>query len=101
MTQSSNRLIDEFAKLATDAAAVADGVRREAETAVRAQAERFLSEMNLVQRDEYDAVKAMAADALDECERLRSAVQALEARVARLEATETGPASDDPDGTTG
>lgn len=93
MTQTNNRLIDEFAKLASDAAAVADGVRREAETAVRAQAERFLSEMNLVQRDEHDAVKAMAADALDECERLRSALGALEARVAALEGRETGPAA--------
>jgi BMFP domain-containing protein YqiC len=51
MTQTNNRLLDEFAKLATDAAAVAQGVRREAETAFRAQAERFLSDMDVVSRD--------------------------------------------------
>ena len=48
MTQTSNRLLDEFAKLMTDMAGVAQGVRREVETAFRSQAERFLSEMDLV-----------------------------------------------------
>lgn len=101
MTQTSNRLIDEFAKLATDAAAVAQGVRREAETAFRAQAERFLSEMNLVQREEHEAVKAMAADALDACERLRAQLAALEVRVAALEAGRAASPGADQHGTTG
>ncbi|AXS41448.1 accessory factor UbiK family protein [Breoghania sp. L-A4] len=79
MTQTSNRLFDEFAKLMTDAAGVAQGVRREVETGFRAQAERFLSDMDIVSREEFEAVKEMAANA-------RDAQAKLEARVAELEA---------------
>lgn len=86
MTQTSNRLFDEFAKLATDAAAAAQGVRREVETAFRAQAERFMSDMDIVSRDDHEAVKAMAAKARAENEALKAALAALEARVAVLEA---------------
>jgi BMFP domain-containing protein YqiC len=78
MTQGSSRILDDFAKLMTDAAGVAQGARREVETAFRAQAERFLADMDLVKREEHDVVKDMAAKALD-------AVEALEARVAELE----------------
>ena len=60
MTQTSNRLLDEFAKLMTDTAGVAQGVRREVETAFKSQAERFLGEMDLVQREEFEAVREMA-----------------------------------------
>ena len=81
MTQTSNRVLDEFAKLMTDAAGVAQGVRREVETAVRSQAERFLGEMNVVQREEFEAVRDMAARARDENEALRLRVQVLEARL--------------------
>ncbi len=83
MTQTSNRLLDEFAKLMTDAAGVAQGVRREVETAIRSQAERFIGEMDLVQREEFDAVRDMAAAARDEVETLKSRVAALEARLAK------------------
>ncbi|MDQ0314229.1 accessory factor UbiK family protein [Amorphus orientalis] len=86
MTQGSNRIFDDFAKLASDATSVAQSVRKEMETAVRAQAERFLSDMDLVQRDEHDAVKEMAAAARDEAEDLKTRLAALEARVATLEA---------------
>lgn len=86
MTHTNNRLIDEIARLATDAAAVAQGARREVETALRSQIERLLSEANVVQRDEFEAVKAMATRAADEAERLRERVEALEARLAREEA---------------
>jgi BMFP domain-containing protein YqiC len=81
MTQTSNRVLDEFAKLMTDAAGVAQGVRREVETAVRGQAERFLGDMNVVQREEFEAVRDMAVRARDENETLRLRVQALEARL--------------------
>ncbi|MCV0427878.1 MAG: accessory factor UbiK family protein [Roseibium sp.] len=78
MTQGPNRLLDDFAKLMTDAAGVAQGARREVETAFRAQAERFLSEMDVVSREEHEAVKEMAARALDKVEELESRLAALE-----------------------
>jgi BMFP domain-containing protein YqiC len=86
MTQTQNRLLDEFAKLATDAAAVAQGMRREVETAVKAQAERFLADMDVVSREDHDTVKEMAARARTENEALRDLVKQLDARVATLEA---------------
>jgi BMFP domain-containing protein YqiC len=92
MTQTSNRLLDEFAKLMTDAAGVAQGVRREAETAMRSQAERLLGQMNVVQREEFEAVREMAARARDENDALRRRIDALEARIARDAApAEAGP----------
>lgn len=85
MNQGPNRLFDEFAKLMTDAAGAAQGLRREAETAFRAQAERFMADMDLVKRDEFDAVKEMAANARAENESLKSKIELLEARIAALE----------------
>ena len=85
MNQGPNRLFDDFAKLMTDAAGAAQGLRREAETAFRAQAERFLADMDLVKRDEFDAAKEMAANARSENESLKKQVEALEARIAALE----------------
>lgn len=82
MTQTSNRLLDEFAKMMTDAAGVAQGVRREFETVVRSQAERFLGDMNIVQREEFEAVREMAARARDDAEQLKRRVQELEAALA-------------------
>jgi BMFP domain-containing protein YqiC len=81
MTQSSNRLLDEFAKLMNDMAGVAQGVRREVETAAKAQAERFIGEMDLVQREEFDAVRDMAAKARQENEALKTRIKALEERL--------------------
>ena len=81
MTQTSNRLLDEFAKLMTDMAGVAQGVRREVETAFRTQAERFLNDMDLVKREEFEAVRDMAARARDENESLKQRIAALEAKL--------------------
>ena len=78
MTQSNNRLFDDFAKMMTDAAGVAQGMRREVETAFRAQAERFLADMDVVSREEFEAVKEMAARARDEADALSARVAALE-----------------------
>ena len=85
MTQTSNRLLDEVAKLMTDAAGAAQGLRQEAEGFMRAQAERMLESMDLVKREEFEAVRAMAEKARAENERLAGLVAALEARVAALE----------------
>lgn len=86
MTQTSNRLLDEFAKLMTDAAGAAQGLRQEAEGLMRAQAERILASMDVVKREEFEAVKTMAEKARTENERLAGLVAALEARLAALEA---------------
>lgn len=81
MTQTSNRLLDEFAKLMTDAVGVADGARKEVETAMRSQGERMLRDMDVVQREEFEAVKAMAERAREENDRLAERLAALEARL--------------------
>lgn len=79
MTQTSGRFFDELGKLLTDAAGAADGVRKEVESVVRAQAERVLSELDVVQREEFEAVKAMAQKAREENEALKARLAALEA----------------------
>jgi BMFP domain-containing protein YqiC len=85
MTQTSNRLLDEVAKLMTDAAGAAQGVRREVEGVMRAQAERILENMDVVKREEFEAAKAMAEKARGENERLATLIASLEARIAALE----------------
>lgn len=82
MTQTSNRIFDEMARLMNDAAGVAQGVRREADTLFRTQAERILRDLDVVKREEFDAVKEMAALARDENEALKARIEALEARLA-------------------
>ncbi len=82
MTQTSNRLLDDLARLMTDAAGAAQGVRREMEGVVRAQGEKFLSDLDVVRRDEFEAVKAMAQKAREENERLAARLAELEARLA-------------------
>ena len=85
MTQGPNRIFDEFAKLMTDAAGAAQGIKREAETAIQAQAERFLADMDLVKREEFDAVQEMAANARSENESLKTQIESLEKRISALE----------------
>jgi BMFP domain-containing protein YqiC len=84
MTQTNNRFLDELAKLMTDAAGAAQGMRRDFETMVRAQGERLLRDMDVVQREEFEAVKEMAAKAREENEQLATRVAALEAEIAAL-----------------
>jgi BMFP domain-containing protein YqiC len=87
MTQTNNRLLDEIAKLMTDAAGAAQGVRREVETVMRAQGEKLLQGMDVVSREEFEAVKAMAVKAREENEALAARIAALEARLAGQSAT--------------
>ena len=63
MTTTQTRFFDELAKLMTNAAGAAQGVRREVDTLVQSQMERVLNNMELVKREEFEAVKAMAAKA--------------------------------------
>jgi len=81
MGNSGNRILDEFAKLATDAAGVAQGVRQEVDLVLRSQIERVLGKFDLVQREEFEAVKEMAAKAWTENEELAARIEGLEARL--------------------
>jgi BMFP domain-containing protein YqiC len=81
MTQTTGRIYDEFAKLMTDAAGIAQGVRREVDTAVRSQAERILRELDYVTREEFEAVREMAVLAREENERLSARIATLEAKL--------------------
>ena len=83
MVETPNRLMDEFARLMTDAAGMAQGVRREAENVVKAQFERMMRDMDVVSRDEFEAVKAMAIAARDENEKLAARIAELEAKLNR------------------
>ena len=91
MPQTSGRFIDEFARLVTDAAGVAHGVRREAEAVVKTQAERLLATMNVVTREEFEAVRDMAALAREENDALRRRIAALEARLEGVPPPVAGP----------
>lgn len=85
MSNGSNRILDEFAKIMTDAAGAAQGVRREVEGAFRAQGEKLLNTMDLVKREEFDAVFEMARNARMENDSLSQKLAALEARIDALE----------------
>ncbi len=80
MTQTTGRFFDELGKLLTDAAGAADGVRKEVEGVVRTQAERVLRDLDIVQREEFEAVKAMAQKAREENELLKERIAALEVK---------------------
>ena len=81
MTQTSNRFFDEIGRLMNDAAGAAQGVKREVDAVVRNQAERILRDLDLVKREEFDAVKDMARLAREENEALKTRIAALEARL--------------------
>jgi hypothetical protein len=87
MTQTTSRFFDEMAKLMTDAAGAAQSFRQEADTFFRSQAERVLRDLDVVQREEFEAVKAMAAKALEENERLAKRVGELEAALGQSRLT--------------
>jgi BMFP domain-containing protein YqiC len=82
MVQTTGRLYDEFARLMNDAAGVAQGVRREFDTVLRTQAERILRDLDVVHREEFEAVKEMARLAREENETLKARVAALEEKLA-------------------
>ncbi|MEL6436298.1 MAG: accessory factor UbiK family protein [Pseudomonadota bacterium] len=85
MTTGPNKIFDDFARLMTDAAGAAQGARREMETMVQAQAERFMSTMDIVQREEFDAMRDLAMAAAQENADLKDKLATLEERIAALE----------------
>jgi len=82
MPQTQSRFFDDLSRLMTDAAGLADGARREAQTFARTQVERMMAGMDIVTREEFEAVKEMAAQARDENEKLQARIAALEAKLA-------------------
>jgi BMFP domain-containing protein YqiC len=82
MTQTTGRFFDEIGRLMNDAAGVAQGVRREFDSVFRNQAERILRDLDVVKRDEFEAVKEMARLAREENEALKVRIAVLEARLA-------------------
>lgn len=87
MTTTSSRFFDELAKLMTNAAGAAQGIRREIDTLVQAQVERVLGNLDVVKREEFEVVREMAQKAREENERLA-------ARLAALEASASPPGSE-------
>ncbi len=82
--QTQNRFLEDMARVASGAVGVASGLRGEVEARLREQFERILQSMDLVPRDEFDAVKAVAVRAREQQELLESRVTALEAELAAL-----------------
>ena len=81
--QSDNRLFDDFVKFVNGAAGTMAGMAREGGDAARERAKEWLGGLDFVARDEFDAVKAMAAAARDEADALKARVAALEAQLAK------------------
>ena len=75
MPQTNNPILDDLARLMTDAAGMAQGVRREAETLAKTQIERLLSTMDVVTREEFEAVREMAILAREENEMLTARIK--------------------------
>ena len=86
MTQTTSRLFDEIARLMTDAAGAAQGARKEVETMMRSQAEKILREFDVVPREEFEAVRAMAQKAREDNEALAKRLAKLEAGSAKAAA---------------
>jgi len=87
MTTTSSRFFDELAKVMTNAAGAAQGVRREIDTLVQSQVERVLNNLELVKREEFDVVRDMASKAREENERLAQRLADLESRLAGAPST--------------
>jgi BMFP domain-containing protein YqiC len=79
--QSQNRFFDDLARVASGALGTLSGVREEVEQRLREQLEKLLAGMDLVTREEFEAVRAMAAKARNEQEELKQRLAALEARL--------------------
>jgi BMFP domain-containing protein YqiC len=93
MTTTSSRFFDELAKLMSNAAGAAQGARREFDSLVRTQIERAMSGMDVVQREEFEAVKQMAAKAREENERLQQRIDELESKLGQASSSPAAPLS--------
>jgi BMFP domain-containing protein YqiC len=82
MREPPTRLLDELSRVMTGAVGVAQGVKQEADGFMRAQIERILRDADVVNREEFEAVREMAIAARDENDRLSARIAALEAKLA-------------------
>lgn len=89
--QTDNRLFDDLAKVANGALHTMSGVRDEIETRLRERMERWLTDMDMVPREEFEAIKSVAQKARSEQEKLALKVEALEKRIAAFEGTKPVP----------
>ncbi len=87
--QGQSRVLDDLAKFLTNAAGAAQGVKQEIETLVRHQAERFISDLDLVTRDEFEVLRTMALQLAKDHEKLSSQVLSLEQTIAKLTSSKT------------
>ena len=94
--QTRNRVLDDMARVASGAMGVASSMREEVEARMRAQFDRLLGEMDLVTRDEFEAVQALAARAREVQEEMAERLAALEARLVALEGAGKAPAKKAP-----
>ena len=90
MTQTTNRFFDELARMMTDATGAAQGLRKEVDSVIRSQAEKVLNDLDVVQREEFDAMKAMAQKAREENARLETRIAELEEQLDKLGAKGAG-----------
>lgn len=80
MTQSNSRIFDGLGRIMNEAAGVADGVRREVENVAKSQAQRLVADMELVKREDFDALRELVQVQGEEIEALRSELAALKAK---------------------
>lgn len=96
MPETKSRLADDLSRLFNDAAGIAGGVRREVETLVKSQLDRLLSTMDVVTREEFEAVKQMASNARSEADALARRVADLEAKLGKGDAGPVSPTAGAP-----
>ena len=99
--QTQNRFLDDLARMAAGAIGTLSGVKSEVESRIREQLERVLAGLDLVSREEFEAVKAMAAKARSEQEDLEKRMADFESRLAALAAREAAARASAPDGIPG
>ncbi len=86
---NTSRIFDDLGRVLNEAAGVADGVRREVETAIKSQAERFVNDMDLVKREEFDALRELVQAQTEEITALRKELAALKPAAPETEPTAT------------
>lgn len=91
--QTSNRLLDDLAKVANGAVSTLNGMKGEIEAMVRHRVERIMSDVDVVPRDEFEAVKAMAAEARRQNEALEKRIKVLETKLSKTKTVKTAARS--------
>lgn len=80
MSDTGSRILDDIGRLMNEAAGVADGVRREVETGLKSQMERAVADLDLVKREDYDALRELVQTQSEELAQMRKELDALKRR---------------------